>query len=109
LLRPALALIHEDPAKGWSLEDLARAASMSRTTFAERFRQAAGTPPLSYLINWRMLLAQRALRSSDTQVRALALELGYSSESAFSTAFKRRVGESPLSYRLRARATPRET
>jgi len=100
-LRPALALIHEQPAKGWSLEDLARAASMSRTTFSVRFRDAAGTPPLSYLINWRMLLAQRALRTSDIQVRALAVTLGYSSESAFSTAFKRRVGESPLSYRSR--------
>jgi AraC-like DNA-binding protein len=103
-LRPALALIHEHPARGWSLEDLARAASMSRTTFAERFRQTAGTPPLSYLNNWRMLLAQRALRSTDTQVRTLALELGYSSESAFSTAFKRRVGESPLSYRASSRS-----
>ncbi|POH63678.1 MULTISPECIES: AraC family transcriptional regulator [Cryobacterium] len=102
-LRPALALIHEQPAKSWSLEDLARAASMSRTTFAGRFRDAAGTPPLSYLINWRMLLAQRELRTSDTQIRALALQVGYSSESAFSTAFKRRVGESPLSYRSRAR------
>jgi AraC-like DNA-binding protein len=102
-LRPALALIHEQPARGWSLEDLARATAMSRTTFAERFRETAGTPPLSYLINWRMLLARRALRTSDTQIRALALELGYSSESAFSTAFKRRVGESPLSYRARAR------
>jgi AraC-like DNA-binding protein len=108
-LRPALTLIHENPARGWSLEDLARAASMSRTTFAERFREAAGTPPLSYLINWRMLLAQRALRSTDTQVRALAVELGYSSESAFSTAFKRRVGESPSAYRTRALAAPRES
>jgi AraC-like DNA-binding protein len=107
-LRPALALIHEHPARGWSLEDLARAASMSRTTFAERFRKTAGTPPLSYLINWRMLLARQALRSSDTQVRALALELGYSSESAFSTAFKHRVGESPLAYRARARTHPRK-
>lgn len=107
-LRPALALIHEHPAKGWSLEDLARAASMSRTTFAQRFRDAAGTPPLSYLINWRMLLAQRELRTSDTQIRALALDLGYSSESAFSTAFKRRIGESPLSYRSRSRESARE-
>lgn len=102
-LRPALALIHEQPAKGWSLDDLARAAPMSRTTFAQRFRVTAGTPPQSYLINWRMLLAQRALRTSDIQIRALALDLGYSSESAFSTAFKRRVGESPLSYRSRSR------
>jgi AraC-like DNA-binding protein len=105
-LRPALALIHEHPAKGWSLEDLAGASAMSRTTFAKRFREAAGTPPQSYLINWRMLLAQRQLRSSDTPIRALALDLGYSSESAFSTAFKRRVGESPLSYRSRSRSAP---
>lgn len=102
-LRPALALIHEQPAKSWSLEDLARASSMSRTTFAQRFSGVAGTPPLSYLINWRMLLAQRELRSSDTRVGALAFTLGYSSESAFSSAFKRRVGESPSAYRSRVR------
>jgi AraC-like DNA-binding protein len=102
-LRPALALIHEQPAKAWSLDDLARAAAMSRSTFAERFRQAAGTPPQAYLINWRMLLAQRALRSTDTRIAPLALQLGYSSESAFSSAFKRKVGESPLRYRSRER------
>lgn len=102
-LRPALVLIHEQPAKAWSLEDLARAASMSRSTFAERFRLAAGTPPLSYLITWRMLLAQRALRSPDTRVGALAFELGYSSESSFSNAFKRHQGVSPSAYRLRLR------
>jgi AraC-like DNA-binding protein len=98
-LRPALALIHGQPAKAWSLEDLARASSMSRSTFAERFRQAAGAPPLSYLITWRMLLAQRALRSPDTRVGALAFELGYSSESSFSNAFKRHHGTSPSAYR----------
>ncbi|HWC24104.1 MAG TPA: AraC family transcriptional regulator [Flexivirga sp.] len=102
-LRPALTLIHEQPAKAWSLEDLARAAAMSRTAFAERFREVAGAPPLSYLINWRMLLAQRELRSADTRIRPLALQLGYSSESAFSTAFKRNVGESPQHYRSRVR------
>lgn len=106
-LRPALALIHEQPAKAWSLEDLARAAAMSRTAFAERFRDVAGAPPLSYLINWRMLLAQRELRSGDTRIRPLALRLGYSSESAFSTAFKRNVGESPLHYRSRMRRETR--
>jgi len=103
-LRPALDMIHEQPARSWGLEDLARASSMSRTTFAERFRAAAGTPPLAYLISWRMLLAQRELRSGDTRVGALARELGYSSESAFSTAFKRHVGEGPLAYRTRMRA-----
>ncbi|WP_374947306.1 AraC family transcriptional regulator [Agreia sp.] len=103
-LRPALALIHGQPSKAWSLEDLAQAAAMSRSTFAERFRVAAGSPPLAYLITWRMLLAQKALRSPDTRVGALAFELGYSSESSFSNAFKRHHGESPSSYRARARA-----
>lgn len=105
-LRPALELIHEQPAKSWSLEDLARASSMSRTMFAQRFRDVAGTPPLAYLINWRMLLAQRELRGSDTRVGALAFTLGYSSESAFSSAFKRHLGESPLAYRTRVRQDP---
>ena len=59
-------------------------------------------PPLSYLNRWRMMLAQRALRDSDTRLAPLASELGYAPESAFSTAFKREVGESPLRYRIRA-------
>lgn len=98
-LKPALALIHEQPARSWSLEDLARAASMSRSAFAERFRRSADTTPLAYLIDWRMLLAQRQLRSGDIRIGTLALQLGYSSESAFSSAFKRHVGQSPLAYR----------
>ena len=74
---------------------------MSRTTFAERFRTVAGIPPLTYLNQWRMLLARRALRGRDLPITALATELGYASDSAFSTAFKRVVGESPLRYRRR--------
>jgi AraC-like DNA-binding protein len=100
-LRPALALIHEQPARSWSLEDLARASSMSRTSFAQRFKDVAGTPPVAYLITWRMLLARRRLRDGDSRVGALAIELGYESESAFSSAFKRHVGESPSAYRSR--------
>jgi len=102
-LRPALGLMHGEPGRGWALEELARAAAMSRTSFAERFRAVAGVPPLTYLNRWRMLLAQRALRDGDVRVGELASELGYGSESAFSTAFKRVVGESPLRYRLRVR------
>jgi len=111
-LRPALGLMHAEPGRSWGLAELARAAAMSRTSFAERFRATAGMPPLTYLSRWRILLAQRALRDSDVRVGALAGELGYSSESAFSTAFKREVGESPLRYRFRARAEfprPRST
>ncbi|RZT84928.1 AraC-like DNA-binding protein [Pseudonocardia sediminis] len=102
-LRPALALLHAEPGRPWRLDELARSASMSRTSFAERFRTVAGVTPLAYLQRWRMLLARRALRGGDVRIGALASELGYASESAFSTAFKREVGESPLRYRSRVR------
>ncbi|WP_329255208.1 AraC family transcriptional regulator [Actinoallomurus sp. NBC_01490] len=102
-LRPALTLMHGDPGRPWGLEELARAAAMSRTSFAVRFRSVAGVPPLTYLNSWRMLLAQRALRDDDVRIGALAAQLGYTSESAFSTAFKREVGEAPLRYRHRLR------
>lgn len=102
-LRPALALMHSEPGRPWGLEELARAAAMSRTSFAVRFRSVAGVPPLTYLSNWRMLLAQQALRDEDVRIGALAAQLGYTSESAFSTAFKREVGEAPLRYRYRLR------
>ncbi|MGW7687269.1 AraC family transcriptional regulator [Kribbella sp. NPDC054772] len=103
-LRPALTLMHSQPDRLWGLNELARAAAMSRTAFAERFREVAGMPPRAYLHRWRMMLAQRALRDGDVSVGSLASELGYASESAFSTAFKREVGESPLRYRIKARA-----
>ena len=102
-LRPALDAIHTDPARPWSLPDLARTAAMSRTTFAERFRTVAGVPPITFLSRWRIVLAQRALRDRDARVGALAAELGYASESAFSTAFKRETGLSPLQYRRQMR------
>jgi AraC-like DNA-binding protein len=102
-LRPAVRVMHADPGKPWRLEELARAAAMSRTSFAERFRAVAGVPPLTYLNGWRMLLAQRALQDSETRVGPLAVELGYTSESAFSNAFKREVGMSPLRYRASVR------
>lgn len=105
-LRPALTLMHAEPGRPWRLDELAHAATMSRTSFAEHFRVVAGMPPLTYLNRWRMLLAQRALRDGDARVGSLAADLGYASESAFSTAFKREVGESPLRYRHRVRAEP---
>jgi len=102
-LRPALTLMHSQPDKLWGLNELAQATAMSRTSFAERFRDVAGMPPRAYLNRWRRMLAQRALRDGDVSVGSLATELGYASESAFSTAFKREVGESPLRYRYRVR------
>ncbi len=71
--------MHDQPAKSWRLDELARAAAVSRTSFAEQFRAVGEVPPLTYLNNWRMLLAQRCLRDDDTRVGALAVTLGYSS------------------------------
>ncbi|MFJ9948652.1 cupin domain-containing protein [Kitasatospora sp. NPDC091207] len=100
---PALRLMHADPARPWTLAELAAAAAMSRTSFANRFRTVAGTPPLTYLYHWRIRLARHGLRHDDRPVAALAAALGYSSESAFSNAFKRVTGLAPLHYRRTVR------
>ncbi|GGN89210.1 AraC family transcriptional regulator [Streptomyces albiflavescens] len=106
-IAPALRLMHAEPGHPWQLEELARAAAMSRTTFAQRFRAVAGVPPLTYLLYWRMSVARRALRDGDASVSALAQKVGYTSESAFSNAFKRTTGIAPRRYRdaVRAAAT----
>jgi AraC-like DNA-binding protein len=98
-----LRLMHGDPGRAWGLEELAKAANMSRTTFAERFKQVVGVAPLAYLTRWRMYLAERALVKDDTPIASLAASLGYTSESAFSNAFKRTMGVAPKRYRSRAR------
>lgn len=101
---PALRLMHGDPSRAWHLDELAEACAMSRTTFALHFRTIAGVAPLTYLTEWRMRLAERALREERTPVTVVAQSLGYASESAFSTAFKRVTGKSPRAYRVAARA-----
>ena len=102
-LAPALRLMHGDPGRAWHLEELAEACAMSRTTFASRFKTAAGVAPLTYLTEWRMCLAQRALREENLAIATMAQSLGYTSESAFSNAFKRVMGISPNTYRTAAR------
>ena len=107
-IAPALRLMHGDPGRAWQLGELARAVGMSRTAFSVRFKAAAGVGPLTYLLNWRMRLAERELCFGTSPVSALALSLGYMSESAFSNAFKRRFGLAPSLYRGRhAAARPR--
>ena len=86
------------------LEELAQACAMSRTTFAVHFKRSVGTTPLAYLIDWRMRLAERALRESDLPIAAVGQSVGYTSESAFSHAFKRVIGQAPRNHRS-ARAT----
>ena len=103
-LAPALRLMHAEPGRAWQLAELAKAAAMSRTTFAHHFKTAAGVAPLTYLTEWRMRLAERVLREENTPVSALAGQLGYTSESAFSNAFKRVTGNAPKRYRTSMRA-----
>jgi len=97
-IAPALRLMHGDPGRSWHLEELAKASAMSRTTFALHFKTVAGVAPLTYLTEWRMRLAQRALREENVPVSVLARSLGYESESAFSNAFKRTIGIAPKRY-----------
>jgi AraC-like DNA-binding protein len=94
-LAPALNLMHGDIARSWTLPELARAAGMSRTAFAVHFRNVTGRPPLNYLTEWRMLQAERALRQEGSSIARVAASVGYGSEAAFSTAFKRVMGVSP--------------
>ncbi|MDB5528911.1 MAG: transcriptional regulator, AraC family [Devosia sp.] len=103
-IAPALRLMHGDPARSWTLGELAKAVAMSRTTFALRFKTAVGVAPLAYLLGWRMRLAERDLRDSEVPVSALARTLGYASESAFSNAFKRTIGMAPKRYRTSSRS-----
>lgn len=94
-----LGAMHADPARRWTLGDLAAVAAMSRSAFAERFTRVVGKPPMDYLANWRMLVAGDRLRRTSDTIASIAHALGYESESAFSVAFKRRMLSSPRQYR----------
>ncbi|MEH1164011.1 AraC family transcriptional regulator [Micromonospora sp. CPCC 205539] len=95
----ALTMMHDDVARNWSVDELARAARMSRSGFAERFKALVGESPARYLLSLRMHSAKQILLKSDRTVSSVAAELGYASEAAFSTAFKRVMGASPRDYR----------
>jgi AraC-like DNA-binding protein len=102
----ALALLHQHPARGWTLPALAREAGLSRSALAERFAHFVGQPPMQYLMRWRLQLAARLLADGETKVGAVAHEVGYESEAAFSRAFKKAVGVSPAAWRRRGSAAP---
>jgi AraC-like DNA-binding protein len=94
----AVGAMHAEPARRWTLQELAERACMSRSAFAEKFKDAVGVAPMEYLSRWRMLLAADRLENSSEPISTIALSLGYESESAFSTAFKREMGDSPRRY-----------
>jgi AraC-like DNA-binding protein len=94
----SLQAMHEKPGYRWTLTTLAQHAGMSRTGFAVRFRELAGIAPINYLTRWRMSLAKDRILHSNDAIGVVAQAIGYDSESAFSTAFKRLVGCAPRRY-----------
>ena len=91
----AIAMIHRDPARPWTVASLAAELAMSRSAFAARFTELAGEPAMAYVTRWRMAVAVDALREEGAAVGELADRLGYRSEAAFSRAFKRVIGVPP--------------
>lgn len=105
---PVLQRVHEAPEKPWTLEGLARAAGMSRSVFAARFKSVVGEAPLKYLTRWRMHRASELVAAGGATVGAIARAVGYETESAFGKAFRRYVGETPGAFRRRlAQSVPR--
>ena len=102
----ALALIHADPARPWTVAMLARAAGLSRATFTRRFTALTGQPPMAYVTSWRMTVAARILRGERGTLREVAVRVGYDSEFAFARAFKRATGYAPGRYRAVTAAAP---
>ncbi|TKK88367.1 AraC family transcriptional regulator [Herbidospora galbida] len=97
----ALGAMHARPAHAWTVAQLAQVAAVSRSTLAARFKRTVGQAPLDYLTGWRIELAAACLRRGDETLSAIADKVGYGSESALSSAFKRVTGASPREYRRR--------
>lgn len=100
----ALARLHAQPARAWTLPELAHEAGASRSVLAERFTYFVGHPPMLYLTRWRMQLAASRLAAGAGPVSAVASEVGYESEAAFCRAFKKVTRVTPASWRSRRRA-----
>jgi AraC-like DNA-binding protein len=97
-LAAALRRIHAEPARSWTIGELARQAALSRSTFFERFRREVGVAPMEYLLGWRMAIAKDLLRGESLSMGEVAQRVGYSSSSTFSVAFTRQVGTTPTHY-----------
>ncbi|MEE1942829.1 AraC family transcriptional regulator [Streptomyces sp. TRM 70361] len=95
----ALRVIHENPRRQWSVARLSEAAGLPRAAFTRRFTAAVGRPPMAYLISWRLSRGARLLRETDATLATIAREVGYSTEFAFSAAFRREYGVSPGRFR----------
>jgi AraC-like DNA-binding protein len=98
----ALALLHSEPRRDWTTDELADRVHLSRSTFAERFTALVGRPPMRYLTEWRMQLAAQSLQQSQLAIAQIAYECGYESEATFTRAFKRAFGAPPAAWRKAA-------
>ncbi|WP_457584102.1 AraC family transcriptional regulator [Ensifer canadensis] len=103
-LAEAIRGMHGNPARSWTVAELAKAAGLSRSAFFERFMRNVGLAPMEYLLAWRMAMAKDLLRSHNAEISDVAGRVGYGSASTFSTAFSRHVGQAPGRY-ARAGAT----
>jgi AraC-like DNA-binding protein len=99
----ALALLHEDPAHAWTVDELATRVGLSRSALGERFNELIGSPPMQYLTRWRTSLAAQLLRERSFSILRVATDVGYESEAAFNRAFKRELGLPPAAWRKRAK------
>ncbi len=95
----AIAMIHREPERDWSVASLAAEVAMSRSAFSARFSELVGQSAMQYVTGWRMNLAVDMLREDRMTIAAVAVKLGYQSEAAFSRAFKRVTGQSPSAAR----------
>lgn len=94
-LARALRAMHADVRANWTVAELARVAGMSRSAFAMKFGKTLGCAPIEYLARWRMAIAKDALLRGAKPLDRIADEIGYESASAFSTAFRKRLGMAP--------------
>jgi AraC-like DNA-binding protein len=101
-----LRRLHAEPARAWSVAELARAAGLSRAAFSRRFTQVVGEPPIAYLTRWRMDLAADLLSEGGATVAAVGRAVGYPDPFAFSAAFKRQRGRSPRAFRTHRPPSP---
>ncbi|MGX8008423.1 cupin domain-containing protein [Mesorhizobium sp. ORM8.1] len=97
-LAEAIRQMHADPARPWTIVELAKEAALSRSAFFDRFLRSVGMPPMEYLLAWRMALAKDMLRRQKADIAEVAERVGYGSASTFSTAFSRHVGQPPGRY-----------
>ncbi|MEU4694089.1 AraC family transcriptional regulator [Actinoplanes sp. NPDC023714] len=95
----ALRFVHEDPARPWTVAGLAAVTGVSRASFARRFTDLVGQPPMAYLTQWRLDLAAESLRGSDATLSAIARRVGYANAFALTVAFKRVKGTTPQQFR----------